>query len=242
MGKCLFLRKGETHTAPISGILANTLAVGSTVKLMENGVAAEYLVVHQGLPSSMYDASCDGTWLLRKDCYEKRVFDSSNYNNYGNSSTHSYLNDTFFNLFSETEQSAIMQVKIPYTPYAGDQSVLSNGNGLSTKVFLLSGYEVGFTTSVNSYFPVEGAKLDFFESGNGTSANNKRISYFNSSVTQSWTRSQRYSVQNSAWAIKTNGDCDYVSCKYANYGIRPALIVPSTALFDKTTLILKGVA
>ena len=63
MGKCLFLRKGETHTKPIGGILASDLAVGSSVYLMENGAAAEYLVVNQGVPSnsSLYDASCDGT-------------------------------------------------------------------------------------------------------------------------------------------------------------------------------------
>ena len=42
------------------------VAVGTVVKLKENGVAQDYLVVHQGLPSSMYDASCNGTWLLRK--------------------------------------------------------------------------------------------------------------------------------------------------------------------------------
>ena len=96
MGNCLFLRKGETHTAPVSGILASEIAVGSTVKLMENGVAAEYLVVHQGLPSSMYDESCNGTWLLRKDCYESRQWHSSNSNIYASSTIHAYLNGDFF--------------------------------------------------------------------------------------------------------------------------------------------------
>ena len=59
MGKCLFMRKGETHTAPISGILASDLAVGSVVKLMEGGVATDYLVVNQGKTSgsSLYDRS-----------------------------------------------------------------------------------------------------------------------------------------------------------------------------------------
>ena len=45
--------------APLTGILASTLPVGSTVKLMENGAADEYLVVNQGIPSnsSLNDAS-----------------------------------------------------------------------------------------------------------------------------------------------------------------------------------------
>ena len=38
-------------------------ASGSIVKLNVGGVATEFLVVHQGLPGPMYDASCDGTWL-----------------------------------------------------------------------------------------------------------------------------------------------------------------------------------
>lgn len=42
----------------------STLAVGSSVYLNVGGVRKEFLVVHQGLPSSMYDASCNGTWLF----------------------------------------------------------------------------------------------------------------------------------------------------------------------------------
>ena len=41
------MRKGETHTAPISGILASDIAVGSVVKLMENGVTV-YEINHTG--------------------------------------------------------------------------------------------------------------------------------------------------------------------------------------------------
>lgn len=36
--------------APSTGILASSLAVGTTVKLMEGGTAVEYLVVNQGFP------------------------------------------------------------------------------------------------------------------------------------------------------------------------------------------------
>lgn len=48
--------------------MATTLgskAVGSVVKIKENGTRVNYLVVHQGKPSSIYDESCNGTWLLR---------------------------------------------------------------------------------------------------------------------------------------------------------------------------------
>lgn len=83
--------------APSTGILASALPVGSTVKLMEGGSAVEYLVVNQGIPSnsSLYDASCDGTWLLRKDIRELLAYNSSENNSYKESAAHNYINDTF---------------------------------------------------------------------------------------------------------------------------------------------------
>lgn len=240
MGKCLFLRKGETHTAPISGILANTLAVGSTVKLIENGAAAEYLVVHQGLPSSMYDASCDGTWLLRKGIYGKRQWHSSAVSNYSASTIHSYLNSTFLNLFGETEQFAIMQVKIPYQNGTGSGgSVAFGANGLSTKVFLLSGYEVGREDERGLYLPMDGAFLSYFYGTQPTDS--KRIGYLNGTATDWWLRSPSTAYTSKAFHVYTEGQLGASQCDNTG-GIRPALILPSTALFDKNTLILKGVA
>ena len=112
--------------APSTGILASSLAVGTTVKLMEGGTAVEYLVVNQGIPgnSNLYDASCDGTWLLRKDIHSERQWNSSNVNDYANSTINTWLNGDFFNSFGSVEQAAIKQVKIPYRAgYGSDGSV-----------------------------------------------------------------------------------------------------------------------
>lgn len=249
MGNCLFLRKGETHTAPVSGILASEIAVGSTVKLMENGVAAEYLVVHQGLPSSMYDTSCDGTWLLRKDCYEERQWHSSNNSRYAQSTIHNYLNSTFLGMFDNDVQSQIKNVKIPYAPYSdgsGSANVSYGSNGLSVKIFLLSGYEVGWTQHTRPFFPIDGSCLSYFS---GTSAVDiKRISKLNGSETMWWLRSLSTNYTGFVFCVTTSGYYEEIACYYdsrgfyTNYGVRPALILPSTALFDKNTLILKGVA
>ena len=51
----------------MAAVKLSTKAVGSIVKIKENGKFVDYIVIHQGLPSSMYDASCNGTWLLRKE-------------------------------------------------------------------------------------------------------------------------------------------------------------------------------
>ena len=182
-----------------------SMSVGSTVKLKLGGTARDFLVVHQGLPSSMYDSSCNGTWLLLKDIYTTRTWDSSN-NDYKNSDIHSYLNGTFLNLFDNDIKNAIKQVKIPYQNGTGSGgSVASGANGLSCKIFLLSGYEVGFSTSDSSYFPRDGAKLSYFSSGTGSAANNKRIANYNGSATSWWLRSPYTDDTNSVWCVYSDG-------------------------------------
>ena len=214
----------------MANVLLSTKAVGSTVKLKVNGTAKEFIVVHQGKPSSLYDNSCDGTWLLMKDIYENRQWHNSNVNNLENSTIHSYLNGTFLNLFESNIRDAIKQVKLPYRKNGGSGgSDQSGANGLLCKIFLLSGYEIGFTTSDNSYFPVDGAKLSYFEAGTGSSALNKRIAYLNGSAASWWLRSPYTDYTNNVWHVYTNGYCD--DCLASNScGIRPALILPSTLL------------
>lgn len=229
--------------APSTGILASSLAVGSTVKLMEGGTAVEYLVVNQGIPSnsSLYDASCDGTWLLRKAIYGNRQWNSSDFSNYERSTINAWLNGDFFNTLGSVEKAAVKQVKIPHCFLGGSYVIQSGSNGLSAKVFLLSGYEVGFTTSNSSYFPKDGAKLSYFEVGTGTSAKSKRTAYLNGSAVKWWLRDPLTNSTDNVWNVYSDGDYtgDYatVSC-----GIRPALILPKTAIFDEATMILKGVA
>ena len=210
--------------------MATTLgskAVGSIVKLKVNNTLRNFIVVHQGKPSTLYDNSCNGTWLLMEDCYEQRAWHSSNVNDYAGSTIHTYLNGTFLNLFEANMRNAIKQVKIPYRPGSGTSTTINSGaNGLSCKIFLLSGCELGCTTTDKEYFPADGAKLSYFLSGTGTDANNKRIAKFNGSAVDWWLRSPRLSNSTNAWFVRYNGNADSVNC-YATYGVRPALVLPS---------------
>ena len=202
--------------------------VGSVVKIKVNGTLRNFIVVHQGKPSSIYDASCDGTWLLMEDIYETRQWHSSNVNDYANSTIHSYLNSTFLNLIDANIRAQIKQAKIPYRPGSGtSQSVNSGANGLSAKIFLLSDREVGYTQSnVNQYIVNDGAKLSYFQDGNGTT---EKIAKLNGSAAYWWLRSPRTNGSTSAWFVFSNGDADGNYCADA-YGVRPALILPSTLL------------
>lgn len=214
----------------MASVALGTKSVGSIVKLKENGSAVNYIVVHQGKPSSIYDSSCDGTWLLRQDIAENRVWDDGNVNKLESSDIHSYLNNTWINRYDTDIRNAIKQVKIPYRQNGGSGGTDRTGaNGLSCKIFLLSGYEVGFTTSVNQYFPVDGAKLAYFLSGNDSAAQQKRVAKLNGSATGWWLRSPYTDDANGVWYVYSNGNCNLW---YANssYGVRPALVLPSTLL------------
>lgn len=204
-----------------------SMSVGSTVKLNLGGSPRGFLVVHQGLPSSMYDSSCNGTWLLLKDIYANRTWDGSN-NDYKNSDIHSYLNGTFLNLFDDDIKNAIKQVKIPYQNGTGSGgSVASGANGLSCKIFLLSGYELGWTGRDNSYFPRDGAKLSYFSSGTSGSANTKRIANYNGSATEWWLRSPHTLYTDHVWYVVSGGTFSGWNCN-STFGVRPALVLDSS--------------
>lgn len=195
--------------------------VGSIVKLNVDGTAWNWIVVHQGLPGSMYDTSCDGTWLLMQDIYEERGWDSNN-NDYANSDIHSYQSNTFVNLFDSDIKSVIKQVKIPYTKGTGQNGSLATGsNGLSATVFQLSYTEVGLSGGKANR---EGHVLSYFEGAE----NSKRVAMFNGSRTMWGLRSPSTNTASSgyAWCVETYGSADAYRVRDP-HGLRPALVLPS---------------
>lgn len=209
-------------------VTLSSKAIGSTIKLKVNGSAKDFIVVHQGKPSSVYDDSCNGTWLLMKDIYENRAWHSSNTNDYANSTIHSYLNSTFLNLFESNIKNAIKQVKLPYRKGSGTSTTVTSGsNGLSAKIFLLSATETSFSFS---YMPSgEGADLAYFKGCADNSSDSKRVAKLNGSATVWWLRSPFCGNFYGALYVNSNGDWSSNGCSYS-YGIRPALILPSTLL------------
>ena len=209
-------------------VTLSSKAIGSTIKLKVNGSARNFIVVHQGKPSSVYDDSCNGTWLLMQDIYENRAWHSSNTNDYANSTIHSYLNSTFLNLFESNIKNAIKQVKLPYRKGSGTSTTVTSGsNGLSAKIFLLSATETSFSFD---YMPSgEGAELAYFKGCADNSSDSKRVAYLNGSAADWWLRSPFCNSFSHALFVGSNGDWYGNLCSYS-YGIRPALILPSTLL------------
>lgn len=197
-------------------------AVGSIVKLNVNGVATNFIVVHQGLPNSTnYDTSCDGTWLLMESVYEKRSANGSSSNDYANLEIRTYLDNTFYGFFDNAVQTAIKQVKIPYRAGSGTSSSVSVGaNGLSAKVFLLSTSEINLTAS--SAVSI-GNTLDYFVDGQSA----KRIAYYNGATSTWWTRTPSTDGFGGKMHgfISTSGGF-LAQTASASAGVRPALILP----------------
>ena len=215
---------------------AGDIDVGATVKINENGQPVDYLVVHQGLPGDMYDASCEGTWCLRKDIAENRQWHSSKVNDYANSTVRAYLNGDWLNRYDPEVAESIVQCKIPYRAGSGyGKTVTSGASGLSAKIFLLSATEVGFN---HNYMPTnEGVELAYFSGCADDDADNKRIAYLNSSATSWWLRSPHCgAASGSARAMRVyhNGNWNYDNCSNS-HGIRPALILPYSFKFKEVS-------
>lgn len=203
------------------------LEIGDIFPIKENGRAQNYIVVHQGLPSSMYDASCDGTWLLRKDIAEDRIWSSAVNNVLESSDILAYLNGDWLDRYDSDIRNAIKQVKIPYRSGGASGTDQSGANGLLCKIFLLSPKELGFSGNSSRDVPDDGAKLSYFLTGENNTANKKRIANFNGSPHSWWTRSQILGGSpEQVWIVNSAGSfTDWWSSEYTA-GVRPVLILP----------------
>lgn len=213
-----------TPPRPISNF-----AVGDIVKIKESGADVDYIIVHQGNPdTTLYDASCDGVWLLRKDCVTQKDWNAGGTTTYDTSAVNTYLNDTFYNLINASQRSIIKQVKIPYvtnTPDSGNPIIATGSSGFETYTFLLSAVETGGNSDG---MPNDGIKLNWFVSGSSGDAG--RVV----SSGEWWTRSVYTYNARDPWKIDRSGAFNRGSAVDASMGVRPAFIIPSNTLVDST--------
>ena len=189
--------------------LLSEKALGSIVKLKENGVAQEFYVAKHGYPTS----GNGRTLLVRRYIYDTRQWHTSNVNAYASCALDSWFNNTYYNLLDADIKAQIAAVAIPYTPGNGNNSVTT----LSRKVFALSVTELGRTAS---YANVEGSALPI--------ASTLQIAYNSSgSAVVQWTRSPYTVNAYYAYCLNTNGDVGNVGCALT-HGARPAFTLPSS--------------
>lgn len=189
--------------------LLSEKALGSIVKLKENGVPQEFYVAKHGYPTS----GNGRTLLVRRYIYDTRQWHTSNVNAYASCALDSWFNNTYYNLLDADIKAQIAAVAIPYTPGNGNNSVST----LSRKVFALSVTELGRTAS---YANVEGSALPI--------ASTLQIAYNSSgSAVVQWTRSPYTSYTGSACCLGTGGGVSSGYCS-DSFGARPAFTLPSS--------------
>ncbi len=208
----------NTYRDIFFGIPIGTLDVGETVLMDIDGRETEFLIVNQGNPDgSIYDASCDGTWLLAKNILEKKEIQPLSNQYYSGSSIHEYLNGEFLARLDSRTQDAIADVKVPY--HIDTETVSSGKDGLPTKIFPLSYSELNLYAR-----PAIGAALPYFSDAVIPSLYDRLMATLNG-IAGNWMvrdfgrASAHYCGigANGAPANFENGD---------TVGIRPAMIMP----------------
>lgn len=209
------------------------LPVGTVVKIKVNGKNTDFIVVHQGNPdATIYDSSCDGTWLLMKGGYVHQQWATTLRDGYDASYLHSYLNNDFLALLSSAVQGCIKQVKIPYVDINNSEFIDKYGaNGLPAKVFSLSCAEMGTKSNVSVVKNGEGALLDYFLEGTGDEATALRYAEWSmgSGAIDYWLRSvasvtRAHYIQN--YNVTLVGKANSTDATNSNV-VRPAMVLDS---------------
>lgn len=216
--------------------MATTLsarAVGSTVTLEVDGSSRTFRVVHQGNPDpDLYDASCDGAWLLLDDLYATRSWGSAG--SYPDSDLHAWLNETFLALLDTSVQAAVKSVKLPYWDRSAG-AFQTGADGFEAKVFLLSGSEIGWEAAKLDEQDL-GVALAYFE-GSGSASAPIRVAYLGGSAKPWWTRDPDAAASNKSWYVMDNGN-GTVAAGTNSYGIRPAIILPGATQIDDSGAVI----
>ena len=226
MGKVLFMRKGEVHTAPSVGLELSTIAEGSIVKLNENGSPVEFYVAKHNYEESLNGAG--RTLLVRKDGSDATKWHSvKNLKDYATSDIDTWLNGTYKALLDTAVQEAIKST----TFYYGPTGIEFSNSTLTREVFLLSLTELDkepttvTPVSEGSALPIASA-LQIATNAAGTAVDQ-------------WTRTTLVSSSTSTTAntyyVTSSGGCGNALCTTTRRA-RPAFTLPSTALFDANTL------
>lgn len=201
------------------------LSVGSIVKLNVDSVSNNWLVVQQGIPSSKYDSSCDGTWLMMESLYGSVKWNNSfsALNDYSTSNVDQYLNSDFLNLFDSDVKNAVKTVKIPYRSGGGSSgSVVTGASGLSTQVFLPSAQEMSSSTLTSVIS--EGATLAYFKGKGDTD----RIAYKNGVASRYLIRTPDKSNDYYITLVSNKGRVGSGYSCADPYPVRPIIILPYT--------------
>lgn len=218
---------GISYAATVPQALGS-YAPGSIVKLRENGVLNNFIVVKHGYPTS----SNKRTLLLRKNIINNQPWNSTELTEfdcgYSGSTIDTWLNSTYYTYLDSYVQNEVTNVTIR-------ASVDTATTNISRKVFLLSSSEL-----FSSGMGLEGAYISFFSDALN------RIAHSDADLNAAlewWTCSQQvvggaFTTISVDMVTATGGLSTSISATNAK-GIRPALTLLSSNAVDEEGTILE---
>ena len=205
--------------------LLSQVAVGTIVKIKENGTPVDYIVINQGNPDNAVQYSnVNGTWVLRKDIYNNYPWATSGSPWYINSAIAPYVQSTFNNIIDSLLLLSVHTVRIPYA------GTMTGEGGYECKFFLLSGTELGYNDV--SVYP-EGGKLQYFDNNMGISS--KFIANYSGSPSSWWTRSNYRDPDGSLGPYVTYAGAEGAIGNGRNSdsrGVRPCFVIDNIVQVD----------
>lgn len=138
-----------------------TAKVGQEINLPYNGKMIPHIVLHIGNPNpSLYDASCDGVWLMQKVAQLNTDWArGEGATNEFTKSSMVYIVGGERNRYDKSVADAMKNVKIPYCVGGGSAEIKTLADGYSCRTFLLGAYEAGYNTTDDPDLPIDGAHL-----------------------------------------------------------------------------------
>ncbi|MDR2531450.1 MAG: DUF6273 domain-containing protein [Oscillospiraceae bacterium] len=160
-------RATHRRTIPLSA-----LPVGSVIRIRVQGGFHEFIIVHKGSPSVLYQGFESGAVVMLRNAQATGgVWGSYGWyainrgNNYENSVMHNSLNSSYFNMLPEFVRNRIMQIRIPFRPGSGPGTNVNSGaNGLQCRLFIPSFREVGGLSTI--VVPEDGTRFEYFPAVN----------------------------------------------------------------------------
>ena len=207
----------RTSVVGPSGTPLSDYEEGALIKLNEGGSPVEFYVSKHDYEPDLNGAG--RTLVVRKDCYDNRVWNAERVNAYASSDLDAWFNGTYKNMLDPAIQTAIGTTKFYYTPGNGNNTV----GTLERTVFALSATELGKS---EVWFNVEGSALPI--------ASTLQVAHLNGSTNTQWTRSPRTNDTVSVVFLASNGVVRNNYCG-DSYGSRPCFTLPSTLLFNPDT-------
>lgn len=180
------------NATPKNVLEPSELPVGASIQVPYGDTLVNFKIVHKGLPSNIYDESCNGVWAWGNEILYTTTTTFANTSSMFSYATSDVANvcKTILQNFSTGISKYFKQVKIPYT-YVWNHSssgwetgVYSGEKGFSTQLFPLAAVEFG---AVSANLRIDGAKLDYFDASDA--ASEKRIAHLNDADVTHWTRS-----------------------------------------------------